>query len=66
MAINILAKVGFKSVYNIIDGIEGDIVNDADRVFNSQRMKNGLKDSGLPWKYDIVPEMMVIPKSRKR
>jgi hypothetical protein len=65
MATNILAKVGFKSVYNIIDGIEGDIVNDAS-VFSGQRMKNGWKNSGLPWTYDIVPEMMVIRKSRKR
>lgn len=66
MAIEMLAKAGFKKVYNIIDGIEGDIVCDSDSVFNGLRMKNGWKNSGLPWTYDTVPDMMIILKSKKR
>jgi rhodanese-related sulfurtransferase len=61
MAVNLLAKAGFKNVYNITDGVEGDAVKDANSVFNGQRMVNGWKNSGLPWTYEINPERMVLP-----
>jgi rhodanese-related sulfurtransferase len=64
LAINLLAKAGFKKVYNIIDGVEGDMVNDPESVFLGQRMKNGWKNSGLPWTYCIVPDIVVLPKCR--
>ena len=45
MACNALAKAGFTKVYNIIDGFEGDTVNDPESVFYGKRMKNGWKNS---------------------
>jgi rhodanese-related sulfurtransferase len=61
MAVNILAKAGYKNVYNITDGMEGDAVKDPDSVFRGQRLVNGWKNSGLPWTYEIDPALMVLP-----
>ena len=64
MAVNALAKAGFKNVYNITDGFEGDAVKDPDSVFNGQRLVNGWKNSGLPWTYQVDPSRMVLPDQR--
>jgi len=64
IAANLLAKAGFRNVYNITDGMEGDEVKDPDSVFNGQRLVNGWKNSGLPWTYKIDPERMVLPEQR--
>ena len=61
MAVNLLAEAGFRKVYSITDGMEGDPVKDADSVFVGQRLVNGWKNSGLPWTYDVDPERMVLP-----
>ena len=61
IAVNLLAKAGFKNVYNITDGMEGDAVKDPNSVFNGQRLVNGWKNSGLPWTYDANPDRMVLP-----
>ncbi len=61
MAVNLLAKAGFKNVYNITDGVEGDSVKDPNSVFNGQRLVNGWKNSGLPWTYAIDPNRRVLP-----
>jgi rhodanese-related sulfurtransferase len=63
MAVNALAKAGFKHVYNIIDGMEGDAVEDSASVFLGQRLKNGWKNSGCPWTYKLTPDRMVLPKA---
>jgi rhodanese-related sulfurtransferase len=63
-AVNQLAEAGFRNVYNIIDGMEGDVVDDAGSVFQGKRMKNGWKNSGLPWTYDLDPDRMRLPKGR--
>jgi rhodanese-related sulfurtransferase len=60
-AVDRLAKAGFKQLYNIIDGMEGDTVDDPKSVFHRKRMKNGWKNSGLPWTYDLDPEKMCLP-----
>lgn len=60
MAVNALAKAGFKNVYNITDGMEGDMVKDPESVFNGKRMKNGWKNSA-PWTYEVLPEL-IYPK----
>lgn len=60
-AVNLLAEAGFKKTYSIIDGMEGDVVDDADSVFKGKRMKNGWKNSGLPWTCDLDPEKMRLP-----
>ena len=61
---NRLAAAGFTHVYNIVDGMEGDAIDDPASVFLGQRLKNGWKNSGLPWTYDIAPERVLLPKSR--
>ena len=58
MAVNLLAEAGFKNVYNIIDGMEGDKVDEEGNVFHGKRMKNGWKNSGLPWTYQLDPDRM--------
>jgi rhodanese-related sulfurtransferase len=66
IAVNMLAKAGFKNVHNIIDGMEGDAVEDPDSVFLGQRLKNGWKNSGCPWTYKLTPDRMVLPKVPKQ
>ena len=61
MAVNLLAQHGFKNVYNITDGMEGDTVKDPESLFDGKRMKNGWKNSGVPWTYDIDPEKLKLP-----
>jgi rhodanese-related sulfurtransferase len=63
IAANLLAKAGFTHVYNIVDGMEGDAVADPDSVFLGQRLKNGWKNSGCPWTYDLTPDRMLLPIS---
>ena len=59
IAVNILAAAGFKNVYNIVDGVEGDKVTDQESVFCGKRMKNGWKNSA-PWVYEFDPEKIII------
>jgi rhodanese-related sulfurtransferase len=59
--VNSMAGAGFKTVYNVIDGFEGDMVKDPESYFNGKRMKNGWKNSGAPWTYDLDPQLMYLP-----
>ena len=59
MAVNQLAAAGFKNVYNIVDGVEGDRVTDPESVFVGKPMKNGWKSSA-PWVYTIDPEKIIL------
>ena len=61
MAINLLAQAGFKKVYNIVDGMEGDAVQDPDSLFNGRRLKNGWKNSGCPWTYELTGDRLLLP-----
>jgi rhodanese-related sulfurtransferase len=61
LAINKLAEAGFSRVYNIIDGVEGDLVTDRGSPDHGKRLKNGWKNAGLPWTYEIDPERMRLP-----
>jgi rhodanese-related sulfurtransferase len=58
IAANMLAKAGFKNVYNIIDGMEGDGNGDSTSV-----PQGGWKNSGCPWTKKLTPERMVLPKA---
>jgi rhodanese-related sulfurtransferase len=58
MAVNALAKAGFVNAYNIIDGMEGDKVDDPGSAYHGKRMRNGWKNSGSPWTYDVNPELL--------
>jgi len=65
MAVNKLAAAGFKNVYNIIDGFEGDKVTDPESVFYGKRMRNGWKNSA-PWIYDIDPEKIILEEGASK
>ena len=58
IAVNQLAKAGFLKAYNIIDGMEGDKVDDQGSVYFGKRIRNGWKNSGLPWTYDVNQKML--------
>jgi rhodanese-related sulfurtransferase len=60
MAVNALAKAGFTKVHNIIDGFEGDKVEDPESVYHGQRVRNGWKNSA-PWDYKLDPARVWIP-----
>jgi len=62
LAVNLLAQAGFTNAYNIVDGMEGDLVKDPDSLFLGQRLKNGWKNAGCPWTYELTPERMLLPK----
>jgi rhodanese-related sulfurtransferase len=62
IAVNLLAQAGFSHVYQILDGMEGDVVRDPDSVYAGQRMKNGWKNSGCPWTYALTPDRMLLPQ----
>jgi len=54
---------GFKNVFTITDGFEGDKVTDPDSVFLGKRMKNGWKNSAL-WSYTVDPEKILLEESQ--
>jgi rhodanese-related sulfurtransferase len=55
MAVNLLAQAGYTDAWNITDGMEGDLDD-------GKRTKNGWKNAGVPWTYEIDPERMRLPK----
>ncbi len=58
---NLLAEAGYKNVYTVIDGFEGDKVKDSNSYFKGQRMLNGWKNSGNPWTYSCEKDLMYLP-----
>ena len=60
VAVNLLASAGFNKVYNIIDGFEGDMVKDPESAYLGKRMKNGWKNSGVPWTYELDRENICV------
>ena len=60
MAVNLLAEAGFTNVYNITDGMEGDTVEDPLSLYKGQRLRNGWKNSGVPWTYKPDPEKIML------
>ncbi len=62
MAVNLLAQAGFKNVFNMTDGFEGDTVDEPDSIYHGKRMKNGWKNSALPCNYSVDPERMLLGK----
>ncbi len=55
-AANLLADEGYKKVYSVIDGFEGDEPDDWPRL--AKRPENGWKTAGLPWTYKLDPKKM--------
>ena len=46
-----LENKGYKQIYVVTDGFEGDKIKEGER--KNWRLKNGLKNSGLPWRYNL-------------
>jgi len=65
LAVDELAKAGFTNVYNIVHGMEGDLVDDPDNLYHGKRMKNGWKNSGAPWTCKVDRERAWVPKDEK-
>jgi rhodanese-related sulfurtransferase len=55
-ATNLLAEAGFKNVYSVVDGYEGDVATKGPR--KGQRVVNGWKNAGLPWTYKLDQKKM--------
>jgi len=55
-AANLMAKAGFKNVYTVVDGYEGDKVKVGKA--KGQRIVNGWKNNGLPWSYKLHASKM--------
>lgn len=53
MAVNMLAKAGFKNVFNIVDGMEGEGNGDSE-----SECRGGWKNSGCPWTKSPTPDRM--------
>ena len=60
-AVNAMASAGFKIAYSVTDGFEGDRVKDPASSFYGKRLKNGWRNSGVPWTDKLNPELMWIP-----
>lgn len=61
IAANMLAQAGFKNVYNIVDGMEGDATGDSESMAKSQPKTDGWLNSGCPWTKKLTPERMLLP-----
>lgn len=53
-AVNLLAKAGFKHVYSVTDGFEGD------KSKEGKRTVNGWKNAGATWTYKLDPKLAYI------
>jgi rhodanese-related sulfurtransferase len=56
----VLEGKGYKSVYVVVDGFEGDTVKSGER--KNWRTVNGWKNSGLPWSYKLNKDKMYLPR----
>ncbi len=61
MAVNKLAKAGFKDVYNIVDGFEGGKVKNPASYYHGKRMVNGWKNADAPWTYGLDRALVYRP-----
>ncbi|MGM0704186.1 MAG: rhodanese-like domain-containing protein [Pseudomonadota bacterium] len=52
-AADIITEMGYDEVYSVTDGFEGGKLEDGDSA--GVRAKNGWRNSGLPWSYEIDP-----------
>lgn len=51
-----LENKGYKNVYVVVDGFEGDTVKSGDK--KNWRLVNGWKNANLPWAYQLNPAKM--------
>lgn len=58
-AVKYLENKGYKQVYVVTDGFEGGKIKEGER--KNWRLKDGWKNSGLPWSYKLNKEKMYFP-----
>ncbi len=58
-AANALAKEGYKKVYSVVDGFEGDAAKEGPT--KGKRTVNGWKNAGNPWTYSLKEELIWTP-----
>ncbi|AEG31866.1 rhodanese-like domain-containing protein [Thiomicrospira cyclica] len=56
----ILDQYGYKNVYLLLGGFEGGTVREGEK--KGFRLVNGWKNSGMPWTYDIDPDVVYFKK----
>ncbi|WP_300162062.1 rhodanese-like domain-containing protein [Solidesulfovibrio sp.] len=59
-AANKLAEAGFTDVWSMVDGFEGEKVADKDSPDYGKRVRDGWKNTGSPWTYDLDPALVYI------
>lgn len=57
-AANLLAKAGYKNVWSVIDGFEGDVAKEGPDA--GKRAVNGWKNAKLPWTYSLAKDKMYL------
>ena len=57
-AADLLTQAGYKQVFSVVDGFEGDIAKEGEN--KGRRAVNGWKNAGLPWSYNMVKNKMYL------
>lgn len=59
-AASLLHELGYRKVYTVVDGFEGDLAKDGPHA--DKRVVNGWKNAGLPWTYKLDKNKLYFPK----
>ncbi|MGO2007471.1 rhodanese-like domain-containing protein [Vreelandella alkaliphila] len=54
-AADLITEMGFSQVYSVSDGFEGGTLAEGDS--KGVRARDGWRNSGLPWSYDVDPDI---------
>ncbi len=60
-AVNMLAKSGFKNLYSVTDGFEGNALKIKSSYNKGKRLVDGWKNSGAAWTYKLNPKLVYVP-----
>ncbi|MEQ5801405.1 rhodanese-like domain-containing protein [Halomonas sp. H10-9-1] len=63
-AADAIAEMGFSEVYSVTDGFEGGKLEEGDS--KGVRAVNGWRNSGLPWSYEVDPDVAWRPAQLRR
>lgn len=56
---DVITKMGFREVYSVTDGFEGSKLEEG--ASKGVRAVNGWRNSGLPWSYEVDPDVVWYP-----
>ncbi len=65
-AVEKMVKGGYKNLYEIQEGFEGDKVKDKNDPNYGKRTKNGWRNAGLPWTYDLDTNLIYLLKEKPK